>query len=89
MSSGSPEKRWNSERFRYRAAIISQFKANAPALGVRAWGDITMTGMKYRTVIAVPIAMLAIFLAALLLGPKDCEPGSVRDTFTNCAWDGR
>jgi hypothetical protein len=38
-----PEKRWNSERFHYRAAIISQFKANAPALGVRAWGDITMT----------------------------------------------
>jgi hypothetical protein len=45
--------------------------------------------MKYRAVIAVPIAMLAIFLAALLLGPKDCEPGSVRDTFTNCAGDGR
>jgi hypothetical protein len=52
-------------------------------------GDITMTGMKHPAVIAVPIAMLAIFLAALLLGPKDCEPGSVRDTFTNCAWDGR
>jgi len=28
----------------YRASIVSQFQAsNASALGVRAWGDITMT----------------------------------------------
>jgi hypothetical protein len=29
--------------------------------------------------------MLAILLAALILEPQGCEPGSIRDTFTNCA----
>jgi hypothetical protein len=34
----------------------------------------------------VPILIvLAILLAARILGPQGCKPGSIHDTFTNCA----
>jgi hypothetical protein len=36
----------------------------------------------------VPILIvLAILVAALIFGPQGCEPGSIHDTFTNCAAD--
>jgi hypothetical protein len=31
------------------------------------------------------LIVLAILLAALILGPRGCEPENIRDTFTNGA----
>jgi hypothetical protein len=52
-------------------------------------GKITpYAGVAGRDYIIAFSIVLAILLAALILGPKDCEPGSIRDTFTNCCLAG-